>query len=88
MDPRKDPWKDVERGKEEDYFLRKHREWLEKKRGRSGGSAVSACPSCGSGLRETVIRNLPLRRCPDCGGAWLDAAAVATLVKTLGEGGE
>ena len=82
MDPRKDPWKDVERGKEEDYFLRKHREWLEKKQGR-GAAAPPACPACGSALEAQDLRGVAVRRCPDCGGAWLDAEAVDALDKVL-----
>jgi hypothetical protein len=32
----RDVWKDAEKGKEEDYFMKKHREWLEKKKQKKG----------------------------------------------------
>ncbi|MDX1764674.1 MAG: zf-TFIIB domain-containing protein, partial [bacterium] len=71
-------WKEIEKGQEEDYFLRKHREWLEKKRsvkgedqaGESKGSLL--CPRCRRGLHETSQQQWVILECPECGGGWLD----------------
>lgn len=79
-------WKDIEKGKEEDYFLRKHREWLEKKRGSKGDKGVGQgaepvrCPRCSDPLEEISQRQVVVLKCPGCGGGWLDREALKTIM--------
>ncbi len=81
----KDHWKDVERGREEDYFLKKHREWLEKKRSEKGISEVTAshtalaCPRCSKPLMVRTLKQQTVHTCDACGGAWLEANALKAL---------
>jgi Zn-finger nucleic acid-binding protein len=81
----KDRWKDVERGREEDYFLKKHREWLEKKRGGKGpqgetpSSEALTCPRCSKPLVARTLKQQTVHACPACGGGWLEANALKEL---------
>ncbi len=81
----KDRWKDVERGREEDYFLKKHREWLEKKRREKGApeealpQEVLACPRCSKPLVAGTLKQQRVHTCDACGGGWLEANALKEL---------
>jgi len=81
-----DHWKEVEKGKEEDYFLKQHREWLEKKRSLKGGDKAGEgdrlllCPRCGETLHETSQQQWVILKCPGCGGGWLDGAILKALM--------
>jgi hypothetical protein len=57
-----DKMKEVERGKEEDYFARRDRELLEKMRERA---AAPCCPTCGSPMQQPVDSPAV---CPQCAG--------------------
>ena len=58
-----DKMKEVERGKEEDYFARRDRELLEKMRERA---AAPRCPTCSSLMQQTVDSPAVCPQC--CGG--------------------
>ncbi len=81
----KDRWKDVEKGREEDYFLKKHREWLEKKRGgkatqgETSSSATLTCPRCSKPLAARTLAQQTVHTCDACGGGWLEANALKEL---------
>jgi len=83
---KKDKWDEVEKGKEEDYFLKKHREWLEKKRGSKGEMGTEeiglspACPHCGASLRKVPFQGGAVLQCVKCRGGWLDAETLRRYV--------
>ncbi len=83
----KDPWKDVERGREEDYFLKKHREWLEKKRREKSGperthpQEVLRCPRCSEPLVARTLKQHTVHACDACGGGWLEAKGLKELAR-------
>lgn len=86
---KKDTWKDVEKGKEEDYFLKKHREWLEKKQrskdekeGGNGAGPDLPCPRCKKPLTEDASLQSIVYRCESCGGGWLDQSSLKALLET------
>lgn len=80
-------WKEIEKGKEEDYFLKQHREWLEKKRSLKGGDKAAesdrplVCPRCGGALYKTSQQQFAILKCPECSGGWLDGAELKALLK-------
>ena len=86
----RDIWKDAEKGKEEDYFMKKHREWLEKKKQKKGESEGKpktdkkeiACPRCEKPLSEKNILGMDLFHCGICGGGWLDQENLIGLLET------
>jgi hypothetical protein len=79
-------WKEIEKGKEEDYFLRKHREWLEKKRrlkGETGAEEKAGalmCPRCVLPLHESHLKKEAILKCSGCGGGWIDAESLKSLL--------
>jgi len=82
---KKEKWDEVEKGKEEDYFLKKHREWLEEKGRAKGGSAAAeegspACPHCGVSLRKIPFQGGSVLQCTKCRGGWLDAETLRRYV--------
>lgn len=87
---KKDVWKDQEKGKEEDFFMRKHREWLEKNkrekadldRKKQRGEEPLSCPRCKKPLEKTPTRSLTILRCHTCGGGWLDRKDVKGLLES------
>lgn len=83
---KKDKWDEVEKGQEEDFFLRKHREWLEKKRCGTGGKTTGeeasspSCPLCGVSLRKVPFQDGSVLQCTKCGGGWLDSETLRRYV--------
>jgi Zn-finger nucleic acid-binding protein len=85
----RDIWKDAEKGKEEDYFMKKHREWLEKKKQKKDepegkpkkGNKAIACPRCEKPLSEKNILGMDLFHCGICGGGWLDQESLRGLLE-------
>ncbi|OIP62364.1 MAG: hypothetical protein CO150_03695 [Nitrospirae bacterium CG_4_9_14_3_um_filter_53_35] len=83
---KKEQWEEIEKGKEEDYFLKKHREWLEKKAGsKDKKEEIEAapdellCPLCKTGLKEDWKGSFRIQRCRSCGGGWLDQEGLEKL---------
>jgi hypothetical protein len=56
-----DKLKEVERGREDDYFARRDRELLKKMR---ENAAAERCPICGSPLQGQVNSSAVCPRCP------------------------
>ncbi len=85
---KKDPWEELEKGKEEDYFLKKHREWVEKRRKAKEGQGPRAdsiliCPRCGEPLRERIVKEWKLHQCERCGGAWMEEEVLKRVFRIL-----
>lgn len=83
---KKELWDEIEKGKEEDYFLKKHREWLEKKTGLKDQKEETEapahelfCPLCKTALKEDWKGSFRIQRCRTCGGGWLDQDGLEKL---------
>jgi len=83
---KKDKWDEMEKGKEENFFLKKHREWLEKNKKRTvvetKGETVNApaCPHCGVALAKIPFQGGSVLRCTKCNGGWLDSETLRRYV--------
>jgi hypothetical protein len=85
---KKDKWKDAEKGIEEDFFMKKHREWLEKNR-REKAELVRRkektkeellCPRCSKPLVEKEFTKSRVLTCESCRGGWLDRQNLEELL--------
>lgn len=86
----RDVWKDAEKGKEEDYFMKKHREWLEKRKNEKAepdsktrkANNELACPRCKKPLSGKKLSGINLFQCGTCEGAWLDEKNLKAFLNT------
>jgi hypothetical protein len=83
-----DAWDDRKKALEEDYFRRKERELIEKMRERMAAEQQAAqaapslkCPKGDGTLVEVDFEGVKIDLCDQCGGAWLDAGELETLMK-------
>lgn len=44
--------------------------------------ATLQCPRCSSALAQEDYEGIPIDRCPDCQGAWLDEGELKPIIKT------
>ena len=78
---------DAEKGREDQYFSKRDKELLERLRGQREKelkdeltkAAELICPRCGAHLSEQVHQGVAARKCPSCGGLWLDKDALELL---------
>ena len=80
--------------KEEEYFFRKNRELLERKRAELDAKRREEesellkqqhwmrCPKCGHELAEQELSGIKVDRCPSCGGVFFDAGELDTLLQS------
>ncbi len=89
-----DKLRDVERGREDNYFARRDRELLDKMRTGQGGEAEAGsrpeisgrCPKCGVALRHRELRGVNVGECETCGGLWLEKGELETIAKGENDG--
>lgn len=72
----RDAWEERKKAKENEYFIKKEHELLEKMKHDSEEETVKQCckgrcPKCGEQIEPMTFREVPLDRCPGCGGVWL-----------------
>jgi hypothetical protein len=73
-------WDDRKKALEEEYFVKKERELIEKlkaKQEKQAGQALKEichmrCPKCGEPLKERSFQKILIDQCTGCGGIWLD----------------
>jgi hypothetical protein len=73
---------------EEDYFTKRDRELLQKKRHELDEEAdreerqqhFMKCPKCGADLQSEEFHSVTIDRCPDCDGIWLDSGEIDSLM--------
>ncbi len=78
---------EAEKGREDQYFSKRDRELIERLRGKREKelkdeltkAAEMICPRCGAHLHEHVHHGVAVRKCPSCGGLWLDKGALEVL---------
>jgi hypothetical protein len=81
----------VERAKEDIYFAERDREVLEKLRSHLHKVDTTVetrigCPKCPGELEGYTFEGLPLDRCHQCGGIWLDRGELEAIVRKIGRG--
>ncbi len=89
-----DKLRDVERGREDQYFAQRDRELIERLRRERDAAveeaqraaALNRCPKCGTALRQREHRGVKVDECPSCGGIWLDHGEFEELAGRESEG--
>lgn len=69
-------WDDRKKALENEYFYKKENEILDKMKHDNEEEtakklAKGRCPKCGELIEPMTFRDVPLDRCPGCGGIWL-----------------
>jgi len=80
-------WDERKKAQEDEYFVKKERELLEKLKARHTKESKQAvkemchmrCPKCGEGLRERSFQKVLIDQCEGCGGIWLDAGELEAV---------
>ena len=70
-------WDDMKKAKEDQYFMNKDKELLEKKHHEIEKEEFQKhfknhCPKCGEKLVEEGFHGVNIDKCPSCKGVWLD----------------
>lgn len=80
-------WNEMERAKEDQYFLEKDKKIVDKRHHdieleefltRFG----NRCPKCGERLEEEMFCDVTIDKCPSCRGIWLDEGELDILKKS------
>lgn len=74
-------WDERKKAVEDEYFLKKEKEAIEKLKAKQAQQAQAAlqevcrmrCPKCGEPLKERSFQKILIDQCTGCGGIWLDA---------------
>jgi predicted Zn-ribbon and HTH transcriptional regulator len=89
-----DKLRDVERGREDQYFAQRDRELVERLRRAKAGeaeatlkeAALMRCPKCGTRLEQHSLHGVSVDECPSCHGMWLDHPQLTELGRREDEG--
>lgn len=73
-------WDERKKAQEDEYFVKKERELIEKLKARQEKEAKQSvkemchmrCPKCGEQLKERRFQKILIDHCTGCGGIWLD----------------
>lgn len=74
-------WDERKKTIEDEYFLKKEKELIEKLKSKHSKEAKQAvkevchmrCPKCGEPLKERSFQKIQVDQCTGCNGIWLDA---------------
>lgn len=74
-------WDERKKAQEDEYFIKKEKEAVEKLRAKHEREAKHSvkeachmrCPKCGEPLKERSFQKILIDQCTGCGGIWLDA---------------
>lgn len=69
-------WDERKKAMEDEYFVKKEKELLEKMRAKQATESKTAsmtCPKCGQALKERSFQKIVIDQCTGCHGIWLDA---------------
>src|SRR5574337_428005 len=86
--------KEVERGREDQYFAKRDRELIERLRKSQGDEATAAlkqaahmrCPKCGTHLDTRIFHEVTVEECPSCRGMWLDQGELEKIAGLESDG--
>jgi hypothetical protein len=80
----------AEKAKEDIFFAERDREILEKLRSQlrkvESVETLRRCPKCPGKLESYTFEGVPLDRCHECGGIWLDKGELETIVRLITRG--
>lgn len=76
-----DKWDERKKAVEDEYFVKRERELIEKLKGKQKEASAHAvkdvcrmrCPKCGEPLKERSFQKVLIDQCTGCSGIWLDA---------------
>lgn len=82
-------WDERKKAQEDEYFVRKERELLEKMRAKQETEKVQdaaiassmKCPKCGAALKERSFQKVVIDQCTGCNGIWLDAGELEQVAE-------
>ena len=79
-------WEDRKKALENQYFYKKEKELIEKMHHDHREALIrdlckNRCPKCGAGIVAMEFREVPLDKCPDCGGVWLGPRDLTILAE-------
>lgn len=77
-------WDDMKKAKEDQYFMNKDKELIEKKHKEIEKEEfkkhfANHCPKCAEKLQEEEFHGVNIDRCPACNGIWLDNGELDAL---------
>ena len=85
--------REVEKGREDEYFTRRDRELIAKLHEEKEKQVVDAmrggalrCPRCGGQMSPRTEHGVRAEECSSCGGLWLDKGDFETLARREEEG--
>jgi len=93
-----DKLRDVERGREDQYFADLDRKLIDKQRQEQQNisrqeveeqlktMALMRCPKCGEGLVKRNLHGVSVDTCPKCQGMWLEKDEMEAIAKKEDEG--
>jgi ribosomal protein L37AE/L43A len=78
-------WDERKKAMEDEYFVKKERELLEKMRAKQAAETKAAasmkCPKCGQPLKERSFQKIVIDQCTGCNGIWLDAGELEQVAE-------
>jgi ribosomal protein L37AE/L43A len=78
-------WDERKKAMEDEYFVKKERELLEKMRAKQAAETKTAasmkCPKCGQPLKERSFQKIVIDQCTGCNGIWLDAGELEQVAE-------
>jgi Zn-finger nucleic acid-binding protein len=80
----------LERAKEDIYFAERDRELIEKIRAQLRKIETQEpklqCPKCGGTWESYMFQGLPLERCRNCSGIWMDKGELEEVLQKFSRG--
>jgi len=81
-------WDERKKAQEDEYFVKKERELLEKLKGKQAAESKASkdasrmkCPKCGEPLQERSFQKIQIDQCTGCNGIWLDPGELEQVAK-------
>jgi ribosomal protein L37AE/L43A len=78
-------WDERKKAMEDEYFVKKERELLEKMRAKQAAETKTTpsmkCPKCGQPLKERSFQKIVIDQCTGCNGIWLDSGELEQVAE-------
>ena len=79
-------WEERKKALENQYFYKKEKELIAKMHHDHREALIrdlckNRCPKCGAGIVAMEFREVPLDKCPGCGGVWLGPRDLTILAE-------